>query len=244
MTGIFKSRWLNNKSPMKHLGLGHILLLIGMGLLLGQAAAELTAFQSLAPSATVGQMVTVTVSLTYNGQTPTQAVVTPSLPFGVVANADGQSTELYPGVTQQISYPLTAEQSGSYWIVSDINYAEGGAWRNLRLEAPFTAVDSTPSAPQESQQVPQPGMTPGMGQDGSYPDGSYIGGADQTTDPTAMPQDGGLPNKKRPGNMNPDSSGNEPGNNEPGNTGSEGSGQQEQAPVPEAPSGSSETGQT
>jgi hypothetical protein len=235
MTGIFKSRWLNNSGPMKHLGLGQILLLIGMGLILGQAAAQLTAFQSLAPSATVGQMVTVTVSLTYNGQTPTQAVVTPSLPYGVVANAGGQSTELYPGVTQQVSYPLTAEQSGSYWIVSDINYAEGGAWRNLRLEAPFTAIDSTPSAPQQSQQMPLTGMTPGMGQDGSYPGGSYTGGADQNTDPNAIPQDGGLPNKKRPGIMDPDNSGNEPSNadngpgnnnNGPGNSGSEGSGQQ------------------
>ena len=243
MTGIFKSRWLNNKGPMKHLGLGHILLLIGMGLLLGQAAAELTAFQSLTPSGTVGQMVTVTVSLTYNGQTPTQAVVTPSLPFGVVANAGQQSTELYPGVTQQISYPLTAEQSGSYWIVSDINYAEGGAWRNLRLEAPFTAIDSTPSAPQQS---PMPGMTPGMGQDGSSPGGSYTGGPDQTTDPNTMPQDGGLHNKKRPGSMNPDNSGNEPDNNDngPGNSGSEGSGQQGDGSAQGEASGSSETGQT
>ena len=246
MTGIFKSRWLNNKSPMKHLGLGHILLLIGMGLLLGQAAAELTAFQSLAPSATVGQMVTVTVSLTYNGQTPAQAVVTPSLPFGVVANAGQQSTELYPGVTQQISYPLTAEQSGSYWIVSDINYAEGGAWRNLRLEAPFTAIDSTPAAPEQSQQVPLPGMTPGMGQDGSYPGGSYTGDADQTTYPATMPPDGGLPNKKRPGNMNPDNSGTEPANTANGqdNSGSEGGEQQGDGSGQGGAPGTSETGQT
>ncbi|MDD4652462.1 MAG: hypothetical protein PHQ34_09555 [Methanothrix sp.] len=230
---------------MKHLGLGQILLLIGMGLILGQAAAELTAFQSLAPSATVGQMVTVTVSLTYNGQTPTQAVVTPSLPYGVVANAGEQSTELYPGVTQQVSYPLTAEQSGSYWIVSDINYAEGGVWRNLRLEAPFTAIDSTPSASQQSQQGPLTGMTPGIGQDGSYPGGSYTGGADQTADPNTIPQDGGLPNKKRPGNMNPDNSGNGPDNtdNGPGNSGSEGSGQQGDGSAQGDSPGSSETGQ-
>lgn len=243
MTGIFKSRWLNNKSPMKHLGLGHILLLIGMGLLLGQAAAELTAFQSLAPSATVGQMVTVTVSLTYNGQTPTQAVVTPSLPSGVVANAGGQSAELYPGVTQQISYPLTAEQSGSYWIVSNINYAEGGTWRNLRLEAPFTAIDSTPSASQQSQQVPLPSMTPGMGQDGSYPSGSG-----QNTDPGTIPPNSGMSNRKPPGNMNPDNSGNEPGNdnNQPVNTGSESSGQQGDgfSQGDASASASSETGQT
>ncbi len=215
---------------MKHLGLGHILLLIGVGLLLGQAAAELTAFQSLVPSATVGQMVTVTVSLTYNGQTPTQAMVTPSLPFGVVANAGAQSAELYPGVTQQISYPLMAQQSGSYWIVSDINYAEGGAWRNLRLEAPFTATDSTATAPQQTPQVPtMPGMTPGMGQDGSYP-----GGTDPTTDPTAMPQNGGLPNKKRPGNMHPDNS-----DSDPHNSGSDGGEQQEGASAPGEASASS-----
>ena len=124
---------------MKHLGLVHILLLLGVGLLLGPAVAELTAYQNLMPSAEVGQMVTVTVSLTYNGLNSTQAMVTPSLPPGVVANAGGQSTELYPGVMQQISYPLTAQQSGTYLIVSEISYAEDGTWRNLRLEAPFTA---------------------------------------------------------------------------------------------------------
>jgi hypothetical protein len=170
---------------MKHLGLGHILLLIGVGLLLGQATAELTAFQNLAPSsADVGQMVTVTVSLTYNGQTPTQAVVTPSLPYGVVANGGGQSTDLYPGVMQQISYPFTAQQSGAYWIVSEISYAEDGTWRNLRLEAPFTATDSAVTQP---QQTPQ--QTPEV--------------------PPAMPPDGGLPNGKPPGNMQPGNSGNE-----------------------------------
>ncbi len=198
---------------MKHLGLGHILLLIGVGLLLGQATAQLTAFQNLVPSANVGQMVTVTVSLTYNGQTPTQAVVTPSLPFGVVANTGGQSTELYPGIMQRISYPLTAQQSGSYWIVSEIAYAEDGTWRNLRLEAPFTAIDSTPTGPQQTPQVPTPGITPDIGQDGSYP-----GGTDPTaTNPPAMPPDGGLPKRKPPGNM------------QPGNSGSEGSGQQDDA---------------
>ena len=181
---------------MKHLGLGHILLLIGVGLLLGPAAAELTAFQNLVPSADVGQMVTVTVSLTYNGQTPTQAVVTPSLPSGVVANAGGQSTQLYPGVTQQISYPLTAQQSGTYWIVSEISYAEGGTWRNLRLEAPFTATDSAVPEPQ-----PQPGpgeITPGVGPDGSNPMG---------TDPFTMPPGGDLPGGVSPQDTQPDNNG-------------------------------------
>jgi len=191
---------------MKHLGLGYILLLIGVGLLLGQAAAELTAFQNLMPSsADVGQMVTVTLSLTYNGQTPTQAVVTPSLPYGVVANAGGQSTDLYPGVMQQISYPFTAQQRGSYWIVSEISYAEDGTWRNLRLEAPFTATDSAVTQPQPTpQQTPEVPTTPGPGQGGSDPIG---------TDP-AMPPEGGLPNGKPPGNMQPDNSGNEGSGNQ------------------------------
>jgi len=155
---------------MKHLGFGHILLLIGVGLLIGSAAAELTAFQNLVPSADVGQMVTVTVSLIYNGQTPTQAVVTPSLPYGVVANAGGQSTQLYPGVTQQISYPLMAQQSGTYWIVSEISYAEDGTWRNLRLEAPFTATEKLVPEPQ-----PMPGdQVPGVVPDGPNPTGTDI----------------------------------------------------------------------
>jgi hypothetical protein len=202
MTGIFKSRRLNNRNLMKHLGLGHILLIIGVGLLLGQATAELTAFQNLMPSsADVGQMVTVTVSLTYNGQTPTQAVVTPSLPYGVVANAGGQSTDLYPGVMRQISYPFTAQQSGSYWIVSEISYAEDGTWRNLRLEAPFTATDSPVTQPQQTpQQTPEVPNTPVPGQDGSDPIG---------TDQPAMPPDGSLPNAKPPGNMQPGNGGNE-----------------------------------
>ena len=200
MTGIFKSRRQNNRDPMKHLGLGlgHILLLIGVGLLLGSATAELTAYPNPIPSAEIGQMVTVTVSLTYNGQTPTQAVVTPILPSGVVANEGGQSTQLYPGVTQQISYPLTAEQSGTYWIVSDISYAEDGTMRNLRLEAPFTATDLVVPEPR-----PMPGeQTPGAGQDGSNPMG---------TDPLAMPPEippgGDLPDGVSPPDSPPDNSG-------------------------------------
>ena len=177
---------------MKHFGLGHILLLIGMGLLLGQAAADLTAYPNPIPSAEVGQMVTVTVSLTYNGQTPTQAVVTPVLPSGVVANGGGQSTQLYPGVMQQISYPLTAEQSGTYWIVSDITYAEEGTMRNLRLEAPFTATDLVVPEPKPDEQ------TPGAGPDGSNPRGK---------DPFPMPPDGNPPGGESPRDANPDNNG-------------------------------------
>jgi hypothetical protein len=195
MTGIFKSRRQNNRDLMKHLRLGHILLLIGVGLLLGSAAAELTAYPNPIPSAEVGQMVTVTVSLTYNGQTPTKAVVTPSLPPGVVANAGGQSTQLYPGVTQQISYPLTAEQSGTYWIVSEISYAEDGTMRNLRLEAPFTATASVVTEP-----LPMPGaQTPGVGPNGSNMDPFPM-------PPGSVPPDGLSPRDARPDN-NPDNNG-------------------------------------
>ena len=196
MTGIFKSRWQDNRDPMKHLGLGHILLLVGVGLLLGSAAAELTAYPNPIPPAEVGQMVTVTVSLTYNGQTPTQAVVTPILPFGVVANAGGQSTQLYPGVTQQISYPLTAEQSGTYWIVSDISYAEDGTMRNLRLEAPFTATDLVVPEPKPGEQIP-----------GAGPDGSNPMGTDPLAMPPEIPPGGDLPGGVSPPDSPADNNG-------------------------------------
>jgi hypothetical protein len=182
MTGIFKSLRQNNRDLMKHLGLVHILLLLGVGLLFGQAEAELTAYQDLIPSANDGQTVMVTVSLTYNGHDSTQAIVTPYLPFGIVANAGSQSADLYPGITQQISYPLAAQQSGTYWIVSDISYAEEGTWRNLRLEAPFTAI---------AQSEPQP-ILPGIEPNASsIPVGS---------DPFAMPP-GGVPPEEAPPQM-------------------------------------------
>jgi hypothetical protein len=189
---------------MKHLGLVQIILILGVGsFLFGTAGAQpsgLTADQSLPPSAEVGQMVMVTVSLTYNGLNSTQAMVTPSLPSGVVANGGGQSLELYPGITEQVSYPLTAQQSGSYWIVSDISYEEGGAQRSLRLEAPFTAIQSEPSQPQippgpgfqEPGASPDPyAPPPGEGEyngteEGGYPDDSEPPGGPQTgenTDP-------------------------------------------------------------
>jgi hypothetical protein len=186
MTGIFKSLRQNNRDLMKHLGLVHILLLLGVGLLFGQAAAELTAYQDLIPSANVGQTVMVTVSLTYNGYNSTQAIVTPYLPFGIVANAGSQSADLYPGITQQISYPLAAQQSGTYWIVSDISYAEEGTWRNLRLEAPFTAI---------GQSEPQQTLPGGIGLNASGPNASSI---PVGPDPFAMPPGGVLPEEAPP----------------------------------------------
>lgn len=194
MTGIFKSCRQNNSDPMKHLGLVRILLLLGVGLLLlGPAAAELTAFQNLISSAEVGQMVTVTVSLTYNGPNYTQASVTPSLPPGVVANGPGGSTQLYPGVTQQISYPFTAQQSGTYWIVSEITYSEDGTWRNLRLEDPFTATE-----------VPQPPPMPEVtSPDNVRPEDNRNPADPFATPAGGVPPEGGSPPETQPSNQTP-----------------------------------------
>ena len=153
---------------MKHLGLVHItLILVAGALLIGAAAGGngLTAYQSLMPSsAEVGQMATVIVSLTNNGQNSVPVTVTPRLPPGVVANMGGQSLELYPGQTQQVSYPITAQQSGSYWIVSDISYSEDGYPRSpLSLEAPFMVTESVSSPPpgQIDPAAENPGSFPG-----------------------------------------------------------------------------------
>ena len=180
MTGIFKSRHLKTKRHMKHLGLVHIYLLIGMGLFLGPAAAELMAYQQVPSQANVGEAVMVTVMLTYNGMNSTQAIVTPSLPMGVATDAREQSTELYPGALQPISYPIMAEQSGTYWIVSQIAYAEDGSWHNLRLEAPFTALGGTAQEPQhmpgEMNPAQEPQHMPGKTNPGGLsPDGELPG---------------------------------------------------------------------
>jgi len=151
---------------MKHLGLMHIILILGAVTLLTVAAAGgngLTAYQSLMPSSVeVGQMANVVVSLTYNGQNSIQAMVTPSLPPGVVANMGGQSLELYPGLAQQVSYPITAQQIGSYWITTVISYSEDGYPVNLRYESPFTAT------PASSPKPIQPGT--GVQNPGDFPD--------------------------------------------------------------------------
>ena len=154
---------------MKHLGLVHITLILVAGALLiyGPVAGNgLTAYQSLMPSsAEVGQMATVIVSLTNNGQNSIPATVTPSLPPGVVANMGGQSLELYPGQTQQVSYPITAQQSGSYWITSVISYSEDGYPYNLMYDSPFTAIEPLPVSPpdQIDPAAENPGSFPGPG---------------------------------------------------------------------------------
>lgn len=202
-----------------HMRLVHILMLAAIGLTLWPAAAELTAYQNLAPSADVGQMVMVTVSLTYNGLNSTEAVVTPKLPSGVVANSGEQRVVLNPGVTQAISYPFTAQQSGSYWIGSDITWEESGNWRSLSLEAPFTAVaidaQGSTAAPgsnagQNGSDNPQGSAFPPIGSPGMPGDNSH---ADSPFNST--PPDGGyMPEGSLPPDMPHDGSPQTPGQGE------------------------------
>jgi uncharacterized repeat protein (TIGR01451 family) len=125
---------------MKHLGILLILLLLGVGIAIVPAAADLTASQSVPSVATIGETVQLTVMLTYEGNGTAQAVVTPRLPSGVVTDQpDGQSTELHPGSAESISNPIRAVERGTYTVISQIAYSENGIWRELLLESPFTA---------------------------------------------------------------------------------------------------------
>jgi hypothetical protein len=126
---------------MKHLGiLPIILLLLGVGISSGPAAAQLTASQSVPSIASVGETVQLTVTITYEGNNTEQAIVTPRLPPGVVTDLPGnQSTELYPGSTQSVRNPVRAVESGTYTVISQIAYSEDGIWRELLLESLFTA---------------------------------------------------------------------------------------------------------
>jgi hypothetical protein len=192
MTGIFKSRLLKNNEPMKHLGLLPIILLLGTGFISGMAAAELTASQQVPSPAAVGETVMVTVLLTYNGANSTLAVITPSLPSGVVSDAPGsQTTELYPGALAPVSYPIRAEQSGTYWIVSQIAYDENGIWRRLRLESPFTATGGVRPEPQSVPGgISTPGQQPpgGISTPGQQPPGGISTPGQQVPDGTPAPE--------------------------------------------------------
>lgn len=125
--------------------------------MLGTAGGMLTAYQSLMPPSTeVGQTATLMVYLTNDGPDSILAKVRPSPP-GVFANDGGeQSLELYPGMTQQFSYTLNPQQSGSYMIESFISYAEDGvSWRSLRLQDPF--IVSEPQTVPGGDEFPGPG---------------------------------------------------------------------------------------
>lgn len=135
---------------MKHLGILLILLLIGAGITIVPAAADLTANQTVPSIATIGETVQLTVMLTYEGNSTAQAVVTPRLPSGVVTDRpESQSTELHSGSTESISNPIRAIESGTYTVISQIAYSENGTWRELLLESPFTAEGQIEPPPQE-----------------------------------------------------------------------------------------------
>jgi hypothetical protein len=212
MTAIFKSRWRETVESMKHLGLMHILLLfLGAGLFLGSATAELTASQDVPPTANVGENVMVTVMLTYSGSNATQASITPGLSSGLETNFPGGQTELYPGISAPISYPIRAVQSGTYLVTSQVSYSEEGTWRNLRLESPFTATGQLQprgQQPNPGQGVPVAwpqtsnpfGTNPNLAnQNGSNQNGTNPGvnpgtnpGVNPGTNPGEMPPSGGV----------------------------------------------------
>ena len=227
---------------MKHLGLMHVLLLLlGAGLFLGPATAELTASQDVPPTANVGENVMVTVMLTYSGSSATQASITPGLPSGLETNFPGGQTELYPGVTAPISYPIRAVQSGTYLVTSQVSYSEEGMWRNLRLESPFTATGQ--SQPECSRPYPgqeMPGVWPqssnpfGTNPNGAYPygtnppgtlqngtiqNGTLPNGFNPGMNPGAMPPSGGVMPEGMPNNSLPE--GIQPEQSQPGPTGYE-----------------------
>ena len=170
---------------MKHLGLVHFLLIMGMGALIsGTAGGMLTAYQSLMPPSTeVGQTATLIVYLTNNGLGSIQATVSP-YPPEIFANGGEQTLEMFPGETQQASYFLTPQQSGSYLIESIISYTENGAaMRSLRLQDAFTVTQ-----PQSDQTGPR---------------GNVFPGSSDNSNPTDNPHQ--RPNDRKPGEEYPPS---------------------------------------
>ena len=158
------------------MGLVWVLLLLGMGAFMGPAMAQLTAGQSVPPALNVGENAMVTVALTNYGSDATQAIITPVLPAGIeTSNPEGQTAQLYPGITAPISYPIRAIQCGNYIIASDVSYSEDGTWRNLRLLSDLTVIGQTMPM-QPGQMAPSGIAPPGVGPQGingseSYPPG-------------------------------------------------------------------------
>jgi hypothetical protein len=142
MRGIFKSELAENMDLMKQLGLiVSVLLLFGVGIASAFVMAGLTADQQVQPPvAAVGETAMVMVMLSYSGSDITQVTVTPGFTPGIIADSGAQMADLGPGGQQIISYPIRAEDSGSYWIASLISYTDDGVVRQLSKESPFTAT--------------------------------------------------------------------------------------------------------
>lgn len=130
-------------SLMKQLGvIVPILLLLGLGIAGGPAAAELTASQSLDRSAvTVGDPVNVIVVLSNNGANVSEATITPGYSPGIaIDNPVAQSVVLYPGVMSTVSYPIRAEQTGTFLVSSVISYVDEGIARQLNMVSRLTVT--------------------------------------------------------------------------------------------------------
>ncbi len=120
-----------------------ILLLFGIGIIIGHATAfELTADQQVQPSTiAVGETAMVTLILSYNGNDGIQVTITPGFASGISADSGTKTAFLSPGGHQEISYPIRAERSGSYWITSIISYTDAGSMRQLSKESHLTVTD-------------------------------------------------------------------------------------------------------
>jgi hypothetical protein len=118
-----------------------LLLLVVWSVCCFVATAQLTADQSVQPSTVaVGQTATVNLMLTYSGNNGIQVTVSPGFTPGITVGSGPQNWLLSPGMPQPISYPIIAEQSGSYWITTLISYMDEGGPRQLSKESPFNVI--------------------------------------------------------------------------------------------------------
>ena len=183
---------------MRNLGLVWVLLFLAIGAFMGPAMAQLTAGQSVPPSVNVGENAMVTVTLTYYGSDATQAIITPGLPPGIeTSNPEGQTAQLYPGITAPISYPIRAVQSGTYIIASQVSYSEDGNWRKVILESPITAIGPMP--PQTGLVAP-PGFGPQLNGSAQANGSAQVQNSSQFYPPDGidMNQSGWMPNSPLP----------------------------------------------
>jgi hypothetical protein len=156
-------------SLMKQLGvIVPVLLLLGLGLGIASipAAAELTASQSLdRNAASVGDAVNVMVVLSNNGANISEATVTPGYSPGIaIDNPGAQSVTLYPGVMSTVSYPIRAEQTGTFLVSSIISYVDEGIPRQLNMVSQLTVTtgnQNTGSMNAGSDFNQAPGQIPG-----------------------------------------------------------------------------------
>jgi uncharacterized protein (DUF58 family) len=128
---------------MRQLGIAMpVLVLLVMGITIGVVAGEIAVGQQLTrDSAPVGEQVVVNVNFATNGEIPSQVSVTPSLPPGVfTSQPQTQFLMLEPSGQGAINYPVVAQQSGYYDIISVISYTDEAGFQELNMISPFTAT--------------------------------------------------------------------------------------------------------